>query len=74
MDIIGNFIIGIAIVVMLSSIRSIWKSNTEIRKMSKICKDIPEYRWLMEMGMEEQARHFNAYGIRQKNHYQHTRW
>lgn len=68
MDIIGNFIIVISIGVILSSIRSIWKSNIEIKRFSKIGRDMPKYRWLIQMGMQEQAKHFNAFGLRSKNH------
>lgn len=73
MDIIGNFIIGTAIGIMLFSIKSIWRSNKEIKRYSLIGKDMPKYRWLMQMGMQEQAKHFNAFGLRSKK-YKPSMW
>ena len=68
MDIIGNFLVVISVTVMLFSIKNIWKDSIEIRRFSKIGKAMSKYRWLMQMGMQEQAKSFNAFGLRQKKH------
>ena len=68
MDIIGNLLVVIAIGVMLFSMKDIWKSSREIKRFSKIGRDMRKYRWLMQMGMYEQAKHFNAFGLQSKNY------
>ncbi|KKL48561.1 hypothetical protein LCGC14_2324240 [marine sediment metagenome] len=68
MDIIENLLVVIAIGVMLFYMKDIWKSSREIKRFSKIGRDMSKYRWLMKAGMQEQAKYFNAFGLRSKKH------
>ena len=61
MDIMGNLIIVIAMGVILFSIKDIWKSSREIKRFSKIGRDMSKYHWLIQMGMIEKAKNFNAF-------------
>lgn len=63
-----NIITIIAIGVIVYSIINVFKSFREIRRLSKVGNDMSRYRWLLQMGMQEQAKHFNAFGLRIKNH------
>lgn len=68
MDIIGDLLVAIAIGVMLFSMADIWKSSREIKRSSKIGRDMLKHHRLMQMGMYEQATHFNAFGLQLKNY------
>jgi len=58
----------IAIGVVIYSIINAFKSFREIRRLNKVGNDMSRYQWLIQMGMQEQAIHFNAFGLRTKNH------
>lgn len=63
-----NIIMIIAICVSIYSIIDIFKTFREIRRLSKIGNVMSRYHWLIQMGMQEQAKHFNAFGLRTENH------
>jgi len=58
----------IAIGVVIYSIINVFKSFREIRRLSKVGNDMSRYQWLLQMGMQEQAIHFSAFGLQTKNH------
>ncbi len=63
-DIISNMIVVIAMGFMLRSFKNIWDLKRETKRLSFITGAMSKHRWLLKMGMKEQARHFNAFGLR----------
>lgn len=63
-DIVSNIIVVIAMGVMLYSFKGIWNLNRETKRLFFIAGAMSKHRWLLKMGMKEQARHFNAFGLR----------
>ncbi len=67
-EIINNIIIAIALGFALFSIKDLWKTSKEAKRLSVITRSMLKHRWLVKMGMVEQAKHFNAFGLRFNNH------
>jgi len=64
---IFDIIVAIAIGFALYSIKDLWYLKRETRRLSLMVGSMPKYRWLLKMGLKEQAEYFNAFGMRSSN-------
>ncbi len=55
---------ALSAVCSLWALKNAWSSIRETKRISIILKDFPKNRWLLKMGMREQATCFNAFGLR----------
>lgn len=63
-DIISNMIVAIAVGFALYFFKDIWNLKRETKRLSLMVGSMPKHRWLLKMGMKEQAKYFNAFGMR----------
>ncbi len=49
------------------SLVNAFKLKMKFKRTSSILTHYPEHRWLIKMGMYEQAKHFNNFGLRTKD-------
>ena len=62
-----------ALGLLLFAFKDMWDANKKIKRLSRMAGSMPKHRWLIRMGMEEQAIYFNAFGVRLFN-YKPDKW
>lgn len=49
------------------SLKNVFVTYIKFKRTSSILTHYPEHKWLMKMGMYEQAKHFNNFGLRTRD-------